>query len=267
VALAVLDTSEAMGLITKDERDGKLTTVQRFLNSSVVREALGIETSNPDDVTYNRPLDDLKKQLARFIKDMKEGVKVTSRHNRDQVDSYGRTLARSSNISGERIAPLSLKAAAAPVTGKAKRSIVPKKARKITRIEWDKALARNLEDLGNAKLESLHHSICSIQIEHSPLLTIGAWAFVESLAAMAGKHADADFLAFFSVQRFSSYGLGNSNKQVGPVRDALQRLQRNGNTTKHHETSALFDGKQLVNDFATITPLLIKTIEGLASKK
>ena len=39
VALAILDAAEELGLITKEERDGKLTTAQRFLNSSVVREA------------------------------------------------------------------------------------------------------------------------------------------------------------------------------------------------------------------------------------
>jgi hypothetical protein len=55
VALAVLDTAEAMGLIAKEEREGKLTTVQRFLNRSIVKEAIGIDATNPDDVTYNRP--------------------------------------------------------------------------------------------------------------------------------------------------------------------------------------------------------------------
>jgi hypothetical protein len=39
VALAVLDTAEQMGLITKEEREGKLTTAQRFLNRDVVTVA------------------------------------------------------------------------------------------------------------------------------------------------------------------------------------------------------------------------------------
>ena len=50
------------------------------------------------------------------------------------------------------------------------------------------------------------------------------------------------------------------------MREALGRIQRNGNATKHHEVSALFDGKQLGNDLATMMPLLMKTIENLAPK-
>ena len=67
VALAVLDAAEGMGLISKEERHGKLTTAQRFLNSSVVKEALGIDASNLDDITYNRTPEDFNIQLGRFI--------------------------------------------------------------------------------------------------------------------------------------------------------------------------------------------------------
>jgi hypothetical protein len=104
-------------------------------------------------------------------------------------------------------------------------------------------------------------------LEHAPLLTIGVWAFVESLSARAGRGADTDFLAFFSKQRLAGYGLGDSSKKQNPIRDALERIQRNGNTTKHHEMAALFDGKQLANDFATITHVLLKTIESIEPKK
>jgi hypothetical protein len=89
VALAVLDTAEKLGLISADERSGKLTTAQRYLNSPIVKEALGIDASNKEDITYTRPLDDLKKQIGRFITDLKKG-KVNSRANKDQADAYGR---------------------------------------------------------------------------------------------------------------------------------------------------------------------------------
>ena len=265
VALAILDVSEQLGLITKEERVGKITTAQRFLNRQLVKEALGIDATNPDDITFNRPTGDFQRQLSRFITDLKDGTKVTSRHNQTQIDEYGRKLAASSNISGERVAPQSLKAATATAGGKkSARKTSPKKARKVRRIEYDKVLAKALEDLGNSKLESLYSSICTVYLEeHSPLLTIGAWAFVESLAALAAKLPDADFLAFYSNERIRACGLGTSNKQFTPIRDALGRIQRNGNTTKHHAVSALFDGRQLANDVATITPLLIKTAQAV----
>jgi hypothetical protein len=51
------------------------------------------------------------------------------------------------------------------------------------------------------------------------------------------------------------------------VRSALTRIQQNGNSTKHHEIAASFDGAQLSNDLETITPLLIKTLQNMPPKK
>ena len=193
-------------------------------------------------------------------------MKITSRNNRDQIDTYGRKLARNPEITDERIEPLSLNTAAAARVTRAKRKTQPKQPRKRIHLDYDKALATALEGIGSRKLESLYYSICSIHIEHAPLLTIGVWAFVESLTALAGKNPDIDFLAYFSNQRLSNQGFG-SGKALGPIRDALTRIQRNGNATKHHEISASFDGEQLSNDLATITLLLIKTVESIAPKK
>ena len=269
-ALAILDASQAFGFISKEEREGKLTTVQRFLNRTIVQDAIGIDAGNKDDITYNRPLDDLKKQLARFIGDLKRGVKVTSRHNRDQVDAYGRDLARNTNISGDRIQPLSLSAAAtAAASGvkKPKRAQKPKRPKKKDHIAWDKTLSLALENSANDKLQTLYYSLCSIRLEaHCPLVTIGMWAFIESLAAWAGKGSEVGFPDYFSNQRLSDFGLGHG-KGLGPIREALTRISKNGNATKHHQVSAAFDGKQLANDVATITPLLLKTLESIASKK
>ena len=265
VALAVLDAAEGMGLISKEERHGKLTTAQRFLNSSVVKEALGIDASNLDDITYNRTPEDFNKQLGRFIADLKEGVKISSRNNRAQIETYGRKLANNPDLTGERIEPQSLKTAAASIT-RARRKAQPKKPRKLAHLEYDKRLSTALEAVENTKLENLYYSICSVHIEHTPLLTIGTWAFIELLTALAGKKPDNDFLAFFSNQRLSDYGVG-SGKALGPIRDALTRIQRNGNATKHHETAAAFDGAQLANDLATITPLLVQTVGSIGPKK
>lgn len=219
VALAVLDAAESMGLITKDEREGKLTTVQRFLNSSVVREAIGIDSTNPDDVTFNRPPDDFKKQLSQFIADTKEGVRVTSRKNRTQIDSYGRALARNKDISGERTSPQSLKTAApAKKAAKTKKS-KPKQPRKLAHLEYNKELATALETIRSNKLESLYYSICDVRIEHTPLLTVGVWAFVESLSALAGKKETVDFPGFYSNQRLADLGFGEKTT----IRDALNR--------------------------------------------
>lgn len=266
LALAVLDAAETMNLITKDEREGKLTTAQRFLNSSVVREAIGIDNSNPEDVAYNRPTEDFKKQLARFIDDLKEGSRVTSRNNRAQIDAYGRALARSKGISDQRIAPQSLKAAAASSgkkTSAAKRRSKPKQPRKLAHLDYNKDLSAALEAARSSKLESLYYSLCQVHIQHTPLLTIGLWAFIESLCALAGKNDTTDFVSFYSKAKIAALGI----TEKAALREALTRIQRNGNATKHHEIAASFDGQQLSNDLDTLTPLLIKTVESIPSKK
>lgn len=265
VALAVLDAAEDLGFISKEGRKGKLTTAQRFLNSPVVLEAIGIDTSNPEDVTYNRPLENFKKQLYRFIEDLKDGNEITSRYNRSQVDAYGRRIASNPEISTERIEPVALKTVAATIRKTSRRSS-PKKPRPPFHLEYDKQLAMALAAHANRKLKELYYSVCAVNIQHALLLTIGVWAFVESLTALAGRNDSTDFLAFYKKQRLSDYGIG-SGKSLGPIRDALTRISRNGNATKHHQISANFDGLQLVNDLATITPLLIETAKSIGTKK
>jgi hypothetical protein len=262
VAQALLDVSEAAGLITKEERSGKLTTVQRYLNNNVVREALGIDATNPDDVTYNRPVEDFNKLLARFISDVKS-AEITSRHNKDQITAYGRTLARTPKVSSERVAPQSLKTVAAEARKARRRA--PRNPRKQNHIEYDVALEQALEGLGNRKLKSLYYSLSAVSLEHhTPLITIGAWAFIESLTALCGKNDKTDFVSFYSNTRLEACGA--AGKKGGTVRDALQRIQRFGNATKHHEIAGSFDGSQLANDVATITPVLVKTLEQHAAK-
>lgn len=267
IALAVLDAAQDMGLISKEERVGKLTTTQRFLNSDIVKEAIGIDTSNPDDVTFNRPLEDFQKLLGLFIADLKENQRVTSRHNKEQVNAYGRVLARTKGVSGERVQPQSLKTAvAAKRKADTKRRTKPKQPRKLAYLGYDKGLGVALEEARSNKLENLYYSITSVHVQHAPLLTVGVWAFVESLCALCGKSAGADFVAYYSNQKFSDLGFTDS-KQRTSVRDALTRIQHNGNSTKHHEVAASFDAPQLANDLETITPLLIKTLEKKSAKK
>jgi hypothetical protein len=269
IALAILDAAQNMGLISKEEREGKITTAQRFLNSETVRDAIGIDANNKDDITYTRPTADLKIQLSKFIGDLKKGVKVTSRNNRAQIDDYGRKLARSPTISGERTQPLSLGSIpTSEAANKTKRAAARRKPKKKDHLEYNKDLSIRISAVGSDKLESLYFSLCSVRLEvHTPLLTVGLWAFVETIAALSGKTPETDFLAFFSAQRLTDLGVTGGSKKTGPIRDALGRIQRMGNATKHHETSASFDAKQLNNDLITITPILLRSLENLAAKK
>jgi hypothetical protein len=177
-------------------------------------------------------------------------------------------LAANIDISSERTEPQSLKtiAAAAARSTKAKRRSHPKQPRKPITLTWDKDLGNAIEATRSSKLESLYYSICSVRLEHNvPLLAVGVWAFVESLCALAGKNPDTDFLSFYSNQRLGELGAGG--KLASTIRAALTRIAHNGNATKHHEIAASFDGDQLHNDLAVITPLLIRSVQTLILKK
>jgi hypothetical protein len=262
IALAVLDLSEKMGLLTKEERTGKLTTAQRHLNSDVVRNALGIDASDPDNIKYKIPLEEFKQQLGTFVGDLKGAEKVNSRNNKDQIDKYGRALSK--KLSGDHTKPTAIAKAAAAGSRRATKK-APKSPPKIPHVQYHKEMAEALAALASSKLERLHYSICDISLEqHTPLLTVGLWAFVESLTALAGRNQSTDFVSFYSNGKISELGIpGKPNA----LREALTRIQHNGNTTKHHEISAAFDGEQLANDFDTIVPLLLKTIETVISKR
>lgn len=262
VALALLDISEKMGLLGKDERSGKLTTAQRHLNSDEVRAALGIDATDPDNIKYTVPTDEFKKQLETFIGDLKNGSKVNSRNNKAAIDKYGRSLAK--GLSGDHSKPTPITKAASAGSKKKTRK-APKTLPKMPHIQYHQDMAQALSDLGRNKLERLHYSICDISLkEHVPLLTIGVWAFVESLTALAGRNQTTDFVSYYSNNKLAELGI--TGKPTA-VREALKRIQDNGNTTKHHETSATFDGEQLANDFDTIVPLLLKTIAAIIAKR
>jgi hypothetical protein len=126
-------------------------------------------------------------------------------------------------------------------------------------------MAEALAELAGNKLERLHYSICDISLDqHTPLLTIGLWAFVESLTALAGRNQTTDFVSFYSNNKITELGISG---KPNALREALTRIQHNGNTTKHHEIAAAFDGEQLANDFDTIVPLLRKTIDTIIAKR
>ena len=58
LAQAILDFSEQNGIISAEDRKNKLTTVQRYLSNVLIKDALGIDASVPNDISRNRPLED-----------------------------------------------------------------------------------------------------------------------------------------------------------------------------------------------------------------
>lgn len=264
VALAVLDYAEAEGFISAEDRKGKLTTVQRYLGGSLMRDALGIDSSNPHDVSRNRPKADFDLLLQKFLADLKRNH-VHSRSNREQQDAYARELGAMQGQSHDRTEPVSLAAKPTPKGG-AKRKR-PKKIKPRSHVTYEPEIMKALESLGGDKLPNLYNSICSVSLDsHTPLVAIGAWAFLESLSAKAGRKTDVPFTNFFSKSRLQSYGLSTGKGDKG-INEALRRASASGDVTKHDAGAALFNGQQLINDMETLRDLILKCAEEAKSAK
>lgn len=112
----------------------------------------------------------------------------------------------------------------------------------------------------------IQRSGCKVSLrEHTPLVAIGVWAFFETLTAKAGRKPKTDFYSFFSKERIQKYKLG-PDTQINPLKGAIKRVQDYGNTTKHHDTAAAFNGDQLANDLATLKDLIIKCADEALSR-
>ena len=265
IALAFLDYAEQEKLISSDDRQRRLTTVQRFLSNPVMRETLGLETSDPDKPARNRTKEDFKLLSRQFILDMlADHPKVTSRKDSAYITTYARELGSLKGQSHERVEPEPI--IGAPERQKRSRRSHPGKAKRPQRIPWCSDIHDALGDLGNWKLQSLYHSICAVPLqENAPLLAVGAWSYFETLTAQIGRKPQINFHSFLSGEKLNNCGLG-AKGQTKPLRDAIERILHFGNTTKHHDTAAAFNGDQLANDMESLDKLILKLIEDASAK-
>jgi hypothetical protein len=263
VAQGFLDYAVAEGLISEEDRKGKLTTVQRFLGIDVFREAMGLDQSNPDDLARTRPkaeFDAIAKRFIRDLLDTSEPRPVTSRMNKPEIVAYSRPLGSLPGVTATRIEAEPLSSSSDDPSKKGgKRKTKPKKPQKAKHVEYAAEIASALKSYGNFKLESLYHSICSVELEgNTPLICVGAWAFFETLTACAGRNEKTSFHDFFSKNHLATYGITGT---VTSLRAALGRISEYGNTTKHHPTAATFNGDQLNNDMVALRLVILKCIE------
>ncbi len=93
IGLEFFDYAETEKLISTDERKRKLTTAQRYLGNPIMREAMGIDATDPDDVLRNRNEQDFRILAQRFVPDMMgENPKVHSCNNKDKIVEYARDI-------------------------------------------------------------------------------------------------------------------------------------------------------------------------------
>ena len=261
-AQALLDYAEAEKMISEEEREGKLTTVQRFLVNDIFCETLGLDKSTPDDIRRTRPKEEFDTIVRRFIRDLIKKKDVHSRMNKEAIIDYARPLNSIPAVTATRIEAESLSTGASGKTKKSGRK-KPKKPEKIRHVQYEEGIFLALRNFGNEKLSSLYHSISTIDLDpHTPLVAVGTWSFLESLTACAGRNDGTSFEAFLSNAKLNTYGLAGEKTSL---RAAMVRIRECGNTTKHHPFAATFNGDQLNNDMTTLKSVILKCIEEAAA--
>ncbi|MEA3063632.1 MAG: hypothetical protein QOJ27_60, partial [Sphingomonadales bacterium] len=262
-AQALLDYAEAQGMITKEERQGKLTTAQRFLNNDVFKEALGFDSNDPEEYGRTRPKAEFDVLVRRFTRDLVSGKGVNSRMNKPEIIAYARPLGALPGVTTTRIDPESL-ASESGGSGKKRTRRQPRKPEKAKHVRFEDEIYAALKTLGNEKLESLYYSLCSIELgQHTPILSIGAWSFFETLTACAGRTGTNSFDSYLNKSKLNGYGLGSDTISL---RSAIGRMREYGNTTKHHKVAAVFNGDQLNNDMVALKDVILACIAEAATK-
>ncbi|EPW1514252.1 hypothetical protein ACVVJ5_003151 [Salmonella enterica subsp. diarizonae serovar 48:r:z] len=103
LALKLLDYAEIKGYISKQKRDGILTTASRFLGNPVFRSTMGINTGRSEpNVKIDVPRNEFDIVLERFINDLINGESnVTSRSKKEDWENYAKQL-RSEGVAPKR---------------------------------------------------------------------------------------------------------------------------------------------------------------------
>lgn len=261
-AQQLLDYAEREKMITPAERARKLTTVQRFVSNDVFSEFLGIDQTDPDEISRTRPKSEFDILVKRFMRDLVEQKDVHSRMNKTAIIAYTRTLVSLAGVTARRMPAEALSVIPAAALPHRERRKTPKRPEKATHVEYQDEIFTALRSLGNRKLESLYHSITSIELDpHCPIIAVGAWSFFETLTSCAGRSATTNFEAFLNKGKLTAWGFQG---ETVSYRSALGRILEYGNTTKHHSHSATFNGDQLNNDITTLKDIILKCIEEAA---
>lgn len=263
MAQQLLDYAQSKNMITAEERNNKLSTVQRFLSNPLFRDALGVDNSKSNEIQRIREVKDFDLILTKFIQDLKENI-INTRYDAAEIRGYSHTLRNVDGATATTIPPRPLTELGSEPDKKP--TPKPPKPPKPRYLENKPETENLLTGLGNYKLQSLYHSLHKLPIaEHCPLLTIGLWSFVESLTALNKRKDGTDFVSFLSHDKLEKLGLGDRT-QTKALKEVLIRLSANGNTSKHDQTAASFNDLQLFNDFEKIHPL-IQALASEASKK
>ena len=262
VAQLLLDVAESKGYITADQRRRKLSTVQRYSSNRTMRDEALWLTIEDGVLKTTRREDDFFALLKEFVTDVAMN-KINTRANKPKIDQYANHLRGRCAVSEDEVAAWSI------VDGQpeAKEDPPSRRTRRPIRIAYSAGLDGSLKATGNYKIQELYRSLCTISArEHTPLLAVGVWAFVETLTSLHGRNDQTSFPSYLSAGRLGQLGFGDRSK-TKEMRDALQRLSDMGNATKHHPKAAAFNDRMLINDFGIAQDVFVALAKGVPASE
>ena len=212
-------------------------------------------------ISTTLPDSDFDLVLKKFMNDV-ASKEITTRKSRDKdgFSNYANDLRNVDGLSGTRVRQHDV-----DIPGKrskpAKRAKKPLKPTKIVPVD---EISDSLAAIPNYKLEKIYYSLVSLTTkDHTPLLTVGAWSFLETLTAATGRNPQTDFYSYLTKNKLDSLGVGQNQKTIRPI---IKKLSEVGNITKHDVTSAAFNDEQLINDFETLKDVIIALAKEAKSK-
>ncbi|ENX02313.1 hypothetical protein F900_01377 [Acinetobacter modestus] len=144
----------------------------------------------------------------------------------------------------------------------------PEKPRKLKNIIYSKKLNDLLcSHPDYNKLQTLYSSLCMVSAEqHTPLVTVGIWAFIESLANLYGK-TTGDFNSFFGNFINQKLSKNTKNQKHTDFKKSLEYFNNEGNMSKHSSKAMTLDSGTVINKFSMLEEFFITVLEELRDRE
>lgn len=298
LAITLLDWGELEGLISAEERDGRMSVVQRHVSNPTFRQSVGVETVDGLHLRYFNE-SDFRHVMGVFLSDVAKR-RLNTRANAEAVRAYALKLAQIEGYpsakldDGELILEQQLAAQRSEGADTNEEALINTEGRDISsstetsiseteisadttsigksvsspvrrptrprRIPQSEQLKGALEALGDDAYKSkcLYYSICAIDAAKHTPL-LSVGIWSLVESLTALAGRTTDFPSYLSYKRLEELGV----KKQREVRHAIQRFSEEGNTTKHSAISAYYNTEQLINDFLAIEEMLICLVENM----
>jgi hypothetical protein len=268
-AQVLLDYAQAKGLLNEEGRKGSFSHMARLVGNVLVAEALGLDYSRgPDELQRNRPVEEFDQALDLVVKEAQSKA-LGSQAPKREIDNFARRVLSEANVSGRRISPepilqqfepQDVQLDPAQPTDLSNDDTKPRPPKHPEHVSNDPKIRKGLEEIGSQKLLSLYYSICSINAKnHTPLIAVGVWSFLECITASMGRAEGTSFISYLKRGRLSEIGVGKGQELNAPY-SALERCSEFGNITKHHKVAAAYHHPQLINDMQVLGPTILACI-------